>query len=151
MRNSAIVCAAVAAILMPETVPQSRPDGVEAAFANFWAARTIEGAEAAAAGIVAVDARFDEVWTRLKHGRVYANSVPRGPVRLQRRSAVGDFAFIVDVPQNYDAKKRYQVRVQLHGGVMARATGEPRPGAGIGALAGAEQIYVIPFAWRDAP
>jgi hypothetical protein len=44
--------------------------------------------------------------------------------------------------------------VQLHGGVMRRETGEPRGpgGRGRGAtLEGAEQIYVMPAAWRDAP
>ena len=46
--------------------------------------------------------------------------------------------------------RRYQVRFQLHGGV-----GRPEPalrGSGsIGALAGAEQIYVLPAAWDEAP
>ncbi len=151
MRNLAIACVAAAAMLTPATGRQSRPDEVEAAFAKFWAARTVEETEAVAAEIVASGAEFDDAWTRLKRGRVYANTVPSGPVRLQRRTALGAFACIVDVPQSYDATKKYQVRVQLHGGVMTRVTGEPRAAGGIGTLAGAEQIYVIPFAWRDAP
>lgn len=152
MRNLAIACVAAAALSAPAAAAgQSPPDAVEAAFARFWAARTVEEAEAVASEIVASGATFDAAWTRLKHGRVYANSVPRGPERMQRRSALGAFTYIVDVPRSYDATRTYQVRVQLHGGVMTRVTGEPRAAGGIGALAGAEQIYVIPFAWRDAP
>src|SRR4029078_4551465 len=50
----------------------------------------------------------------------------------------------------------YQVRVQLHGGVMMRETSEPRAcrgGRGGSGLPppGAEQIYVMPVSWRDAP
>jgi Predicted peptidase len=46
--------------------------------------------------------------------------------------------------------------VQLHGGVMMRETGGPpgrggRGGRGSGPLEGAEQIYVLPMGWRDAP
>ena len=47
--------------------------------------------------------------------------------------------------------KRYQVRFQLHGGIGARQDNKPRGTGEIGALAGAEQIYVLPYAWEDAP
>ena len=51
--------------------------------------------------------------------------------------------------QTYDPAKKYQVRVQLHGGV-GRPDPTPR-GNGIGNLAsGADQIYVLPTAWADA-
>jgi hypothetical protein len=61
------------------------------------------------------------------------------------------------VPERYDPAQKYQVRVQLHGGVMMREAGAPRGrggrggGRGGGPLEGAEQIYVLPAAWRDAP
>ena len=64
------------------------------------------------------------------------------------------------MPETYDPARTYQVRVQLHGGVMMRETGDPRgrggrsgPGGrgGGGPLEGAEQIYVLPIGWRDAP
>ncbi len=45
---------------------------------------------------------------------------------------------------------RQQVRIHLHGGVNREDNG-PRGDGTIGALAGAEQIYIIPYAWRDAP
>jgi predicted peptidase len=59
--------------------------------------------------------------------------------------------YAVTVPQSYDPSRRYQVRFQLHGGVMGRSTNQPRNSGDIGALAGAEQFYVIPYGWTDAP
>lgn len=126
-------------------------DRVDAAFAKFWAARTVPEAEKAAAEIVKSGVEFDDAWSRFKRGRTYADTVPVGPVHLMRRTVVGDFGYTVEVPGTYDPTRRYQVRVQLHGGVMGRDTAEPRGAGTIGALAGAEQIYVIPTAWRDAP
>ena len=58
--------------------------------------------------------------------------------------------FSVNIPENYTAAKRYQVRFQLHGGVDGRTDNQPRGNGSIGQLAGAEQIYVLPYAWRDA-
>jgi hypothetical protein len=40
---------------------------------------------------------------------------------------------------------------QLHGGVGGRATNAPVGNGTVGALAGAEQIYVVPYAWAEAP
>ena len=49
-------------------------------------------------------------------------------------------------------RAQYQVRFQLHGGISApRDTNERRGRTGIGRLAGAEQIYVLPAAWNEAP
>ena len=68
----------------------------------------------------------------------------------------GDFFYELVVPPSYDPARQYQVRVQLHGGVMMRETGGPpgrggRGGRSSGPLEGAEQIYVLPMGWRDAP
>ena len=124
---------------------------VDALFGAFWAAATPLDAEAAAAAVVKAGVPFDEAWRRLEHGRAYASTVPRGLVRLQRRAEGLDYYYNVEVPENYDPARRYQVRFQLHGGVMGRDTAAPRGAGTVGSLAGAEQIYVIPFAWRDAP
>jgi dienelactone hydrolase len=91
---------------------------------------------------------FDEALTRLKQGRTYAADVPRGLVRLTHRIGSDDFPYMVDVPASYDSTRKYQVRIQLHGGV-GRPDATPR-GNGIGALAGAEQIYIMPTAWAAA-
>ena len=55
----------------------------------------------------------------------------------------------VDVPKTYDPARKYQVRVQLHGGVT-RPDPAARGDGSIGSLAGAEQIYVLPQSWNEA-
>jgi predicted esterase len=60
------------------------------------------------------------------------------------------FAYSIDVPPAYDPARRYQVRFQLHGGV-GRPEATLRGSGSIGALAGAEQIYVMPAAWDEVP
>lgn len=120
------------------------------AFAAYWAASSVADATDAARAIVQSGVTFDVAFARLRAGRTYDARVPRGVQTLVRRSGSTDFPYTVDVPAGYDPAKRYQVRVQLHGGV-----GRPAPAArgdgSIGALAGAEQIYVLPQAWADAP
>lgn len=115
-------------------------------FAAYWAARSPADALTAGRAIAGTGADFDAVYARLRAGRPYKADVPRGVQRLVRRSPAGEFPYTVEVPASYDPATRYQVRVQLHGGV-----GRPEPvtrGDGsIGALAGAEQIYVMPVAW----
>jgi hypothetical protein len=62
--------------------------------------------------------------------------VKRGVVRLRRTSTLGDFFYDLDVPEQYDPARAYQVRVQLHGGVLMRGQSEQRGRGAIGALAG---------------
>ncbi len=94
---------------------------------------------------------FDDALRRLKLGRTYAPQ-SSGAVQLSNRTADGiEHHFAVDIPPGYDPARRYQVRFQLHGGVGGRTDNKPRGNGEIGALAGAEQIYVLPYAWQDAP
>jgi predicted esterase len=88
---------------------------------------------------------FDAEYARLKQGRVYSSAVAKGT--LKRRH--GAFAYWLVVPDTYDAAKKYQLRFQLHGGVM-REDATLR-GDGSVRLAGAEQIYVMPAGWSEAP
>jgi hypothetical protein len=76
--------------------------------------------------------------------------VPRGVVRRSHRLNGVEFPYTIEVPQAYDPARRYQVRVHLHGGV-GRPSPSERGGGSIGALAGSEQIYVMPTAWDAAP
>jgi pimeloyl-ACP methyl ester carboxylesterase len=59
--------------------------------------------------------------------------------------------YALNIPAGYDPSRRYPVRIQLHGGIDSRSDNRPRNNGEIGALAGAEQIYVIPYAWESAP
>lgn len=127
------------------------PTGVDAAFASFLQAPDPQAAAAAIAPIVASGAGFDEALRRLRQGRVYAREVPRGAVQDSYRSDSGEFFYALDIPETYDPARAYQVRVQLHGGVGRIESNRPGDAAVRARLAGAEQIYVMPFAWSGAP
>jgi hypothetical protein len=98
----------------------------------------------------AVD-EFEETYARLRQGRVYSRDVPRGVVQGSRRTETGEYYYTLDIPESYDPARKYQVRVQLHGGVGRIESSEPPRSASNARLAGVEQIYVMPYAWRDAP
>ena len=96
-------------------------------------------------------AGFDEAYHELKMGRTYTPQ-KSGVIMLSNRTADGiEHNYAVNIPPGYDPSRRYQVRFQLHGGIGGRVDNKPRGTGEIGPLAGAEQIYVIPYAWRDAP
>jgi hypothetical protein len=123
----------------------------DAAFSTFFHARTAREAAAASDQIVASGVGFDAAFGRLRQGRVYSRDVPRGVVQGSYRSETGEYFYTLDVPERYDPARKYQVRMQLHGGVGRRETNTlPRSGANV-RLPGVEQIYVMPYAWRDAP
>ena len=129
-------------------VPDPR---IEAAFQRFWNAPTPQAAAGAADELVAIGVTFEEAMTRLQTGRAYSKDVPTGVVHASRQADGQTFFYTLDVPVTYDPARRYQVRVHLHGGVTAREDNRPRGAGGRGALAGAEQIYITPDSWVDAP
>jgi hypothetical protein len=90
-------------------------------------------------------ALFDREYAQLKQGRAYSKDVPKGT--LKRRH--GMFNYWLTIPDTYDPAKKYQVRFQLHGGVMRQES--TLRGDGIVRLAGAEQIYISPAGWSEAP
>jgi poly(3-hydroxybutyrate) depolymerase len=145
----AISAAGALAVAATLSVTSYAAAPVDDAFAAFWAAPTPAAAATAAADIAKSGVDFGTAFARLRAGRPYRADVPRGVQRLMRKSGATEFPYSLDVPAGYDPKKAYQVRVQLHGGV-----GRPAPGlrgdGSIGALAGAEQIYVLPQAWAGA-
>jgi predicted esterase len=121
---------------------------IDQAFEQFWNASSPEAAANTVDAIVKSGVSFDDALARLKKGRTYRNDVPRGVVKLSHRIGGDEFPYQLDVPESYDPAKKYQVRVQLHGGV-GRPDAAPRAN-GIGQLAGVEQIYVLPTAWSAA-
>ena len=88
---------------------------------------------------------FDAEYVQLKRGRTYSSTVETGALRRRH----GPYAYWLLIPKSYDPAKRYQVRFQLHGGVM-REDSSLR-GDGTVRLAGAEQIYIMPSGWSEAP
>jgi hypothetical protein len=123
---------------------------VDTAFAAFWAAPNARDAAKVVPEIVESGVTFDEAWRRLKAGRPYAAGVPKGVIKSSYSAHGKEFFYAVNVPESYQPSRRYQVRIQLHGGV-SRVSNEPRGDGTIGALAGAEQIYILPYAWSEAP
>jgi hypothetical protein len=140
--------AVLAALMVPVVQAQSR---IESSFQKFWAAGSPEAAAKFAAHVVKSGISFDEALKRLKEGRPYTLQKD-GVLQLSNRTTDGvEHNFAVTIPAGYDPARRYQVRFQLHGGVGGRTDNKPRGNGQIGTLAGAEQIYVIPYAWNDQP
>jgi hypothetical protein len=164
MRPARFACcliAAAALLALPSRLQAQAParpapspslaTNVDAAFQNFWAADSPAAAAQVAGEIAKSGIGFDEAWRRLKQGRIYT-AQPTGVIMLRNRTEDGvDHFFAVNIPPGYDPARRYQVRFQLHGGINGRTDNQPRGNGDIGALAGAEQIYVLPFAWNAAP
>ena len=147
-RNVIILFALIASVSAVASPPKPT---VDAAFEDFWAAPSRDEAVQRADAIVRSGVSFDEAYRRLQRGRAYGPQ-PTGVVRLTTTSASGvEHHYALNVPDAYDSTRRYQVRFQLHGGIGGRATSAPVGTGTVGALAGAEQIYVIPYAWVDSP
>lgn len=124
--------------------------GIEAAFGRFLGAANLQAAGEAQSAVVKSGAGFNEALQRLRKGRSYSSNVPKGIVRLTNRTSTAEYEYTLDVPATYDPSRKYQVRVQLHGGV-GRPEAIVRGDGSIGSLAGYEQIYVLPTAWAEAP
>ncbi|MGC4080912.1 MAG: hypothetical protein QM736_02020 [Vicinamibacterales bacterium] len=120
----------------------------DAALATFVAAANPADAAKQVDAVVRSGATFAEAFAALKKGRTYAADVPKGISRASRKDGDLEFIYQVEVPASYDPSRPWQLRVQLHGGV-GRPDPTPRT-SGIGALAGAEQIYLLPTAWNQA-
>lgn len=129
--------------------PSQAPD--DALVAAFLGAAASDARDSAARAIVARTPDFDTVYSALKRGRVYSTDVPHGVVQGSYVEGGTQFFYTLDVPQSYSPERRYQLRVQLHGGVGRIETSAAPATAGGGRLSGAEQIYLMPYAWRDAP
>jgi len=124
---------------------------VDTAFQKFWDARSPGDASRLIDGVIKSGVSYDEALRRLKQGRSYAAQKSGVVMTTNRTQDKVEHYYAVNVPAGYDPTRRYQVRFQLHGGVMGRTTNQPRNSGDIGALAGAEQFYVIPYSWSDAP
>ena len=144
-----VVVAAGSAASGPATTAN---DTIDSAFAAFWSADDVRGAEKAAQRLVDSGADFDAVWTRLRAGRTYTKAAT-GVHEMPTTVGGTRLDNIVDVPADYDPAKKWALRVQLHGGVGRPA---PRPGApderplANNRIPGESQIYLHPRAWAGS-
>jgi poly(3-hydroxybutyrate) depolymerase len=142
---SAIAFSLVAVIAARPAAPAA--DAVDA----FLAAESRGAAARLVDTVIKRGVRFDDAYRSLQRGRTYGPA-KTGVVALKNRTSDGvEHHYVLNVPDNYDPARRYQVRFHLHGGVGGRATNAPVGTGTIGALAGAEQIYIIPYAWNAEP
>jgi PDZ domain len=149
IRFAVLVLAASAAGFAVRIAAQA--SAADAAFATFFAASSPEEAARLIDPIIRAGVTFDDAYHRLQRGRSYETR-DSGVVRMDNRTPdeVEHF-FAVTVPEHYDPARRYQMRIQLHGGVGGRQTNAPVGNGTVGQLTGAEQFYVVPYAWADAP
>ncbi|HTM24308.1 MAG TPA: hypothetical protein VL225_03890 [Vicinamibacterales bacterium] len=145
MRSVGAAAALLAALIQAPLPAAPSSSAIDAAFAKYWDAKSPADAAGAVPAIVDSGVPFDDVYARLRQGRTYAASPPTGIVRGRR----GRYQYWLNVPAAYDASRKWQVRIQLHGGVM-RDDSSLR-GDGSVRLSGAEQIHVMPAGWSDAP
>lgn len=140
--------AVLAAVALVASGVRAASPATEAALALFLAAANPAEAAARANAVVTAGATFDEAWAALRKGRTYNAEAPKGVTKASHKLGDLEFQYQLDVPQSYEPSRPWQLRVQLHGGV-GRPDPSPRT-SGIGAIAGAEQIYLLPTAWNQA-
>jgi hypothetical protein len=154
LASCALVAAAAAAVAPHAAgiaVAQT-PTTVDVAFEKFWDARSPSDAAKLVEAVLKTGVTYDDALKRLKRGRNYT-SQKTGVVMLTNKTDDRvEHYYAVNVPAGYDPARPYQVRFQLHGGVMGRSTNQPRNSGDIGTLAGVtDQFYVLPYGWTDAP
>jgi dienelactone hydrolase len=148
----AILPALVAAFALNTAVNQNL---AEPLVQKFLAAETTAEAEALAPQFEPFDP--DVLLKRLQQGRAYLDE-KRGEYSLRWKSKSGPyFNNIVDVPADYDPARKWQLRVQLHGGVGRPSPNAQPPGrqtAPAGRtpnrIEGEKQIYLHPSGWIAA-
>lgn len=148
----AIASALVAAFALNTAVNQNP---AEPLVQKFLAAETTAEAEALAPQFEPFDP--DVLLKRLQQGRAYLDE-KRGEYSLRWKSKSGPyFNNIVDVPADYDPARKWQLRVQLHGGVGRPSPNAQPPGrqtAPAGRtpnrIEGEKQIYLHPSGWIAA-
>ncbi len=107
-------------VLTPPLAGQS--ESIDEAFRAYWEASNPNEAADATRRIIDSGALFGEIWAGLRSGKAYAYDGPTGRLDLTRRNSDGlEHPYTILVPNDYDPRTAYQVRVFLHGGVARSA------------------------------
>jgi dienelactone hydrolase len=123
---------------------------LDQAFKAFWDAGDPIGATKRIGEIVKTGVAFDDALARVRRGRDYSSDVPRGTQRVVQRVTTLDHPYTVVIPENYDATRAYQVRVQLHGGANRLAPPDFSRTAVDRLPSAIEEIKVFPAAWQQS-
>jgi dienelactone hydrolase len=148
LRRHLFAAALFCALALTASSPAVRAAGdANAAFKAFWDAPNAVAAEKTVGGIIDSGADFDAVATRLKAGRPYAME-KTGLIR--RPAPVGGVSMesLIEIPAEYDPAKKWELRVQLHGGVGREPQAGRQPQST--RIPGESQIYIEPQASEDA-
>ena len=99
-----------------------------------------------------VDDPFDGAYEQLRRGPAHLADAPTGRLELTRTNQDGLLhRYVLIVPEDYDASRRYPVAFYLHGGVS-----RPDPGPGGGwwrnydEVTGHDRIAVLPLSWNES-
>jgi predicted esterase len=170
-----VICAiCIICVLCGVGIAAQKSTPIDKAFEAYWKADEQKDAVKAADRLLVAGVDFDTAWARLRAGRPYKKE-KTGAFSFRFSGPNGTlFENDIEVPEDYDPSRPWQVRVQLHGGVGREApasifgggrdvVGEEGQGAGRGdgpprlsrrrgenRIPGVNQIYVQPHAWRDA-
>jgi dienelactone hydrolase len=109
------VLCAIALLLSAATIRAQ--DALDKALADFWQADDARAAERIAPRVVNTGADFQTIYARLAQGREYGKE-RTGEFAMRFPAAAGVlFDNVIEVPADYTPDRKWQVRVQLHGGV----------------------------------
>ncbi len=150
LRATGLAIFAFAAAATPPVLRQAT--ALDQALAAYWVAGGPAEAAVAAEEVLRSGAGFQQIYDRLAQGPEFDAEAPTGRLLHSRTNRDGvEHPYLVMVPESYDPRRRYPVRVYLHGGV-----GRPG-GRDDGAwwrnperLAADDLISVFPYSWRDS-
>jgi dienelactone hydrolase len=121
MSNLRVVSLLGAIIVSATQLLAQSPGAVDKAFADFWKAEDARAAGRVVERVVKSGVSFDEAYARLKAGRTYGKE-KTGELPMRFTAAAGMlFENRVEIPVDYVPSRRWQMRVQLHGGVSRPA------------------------------
>ena len=124
---------------------------LDEAFRWFWAAYTTEQFDRAISGILATTPELEAVLVRLRTGRPYNATVPKGRHVSGHRNRDGvEHLYVVHVPAEYDPAKKYPVRMYLHGGVRRARLTDGLWWRDDSRFARPDTIVVFPAAWAGS-
>src|SRR5688572_4964934 len=131
VRALRVSCGAAAVLLGGFSLHAQQSSAVDKAFAEFWKADDAGRAQRAAERVIKAGVDFETAYARLKAGRSYGNE-QTGEIAMRFPAGAGVlFDNLVEIPDDYNSSRPWQLRVQLHGGINRQA---PTAVSGGGAL-----------------
>jgi acetyl esterase/lipase len=135
------------ATLAPHAIAQELDSAVDA----FWSAGSDAAISGAVETILALEPDIESLFPRIRAGAAYDADVPRGRRLLTRANADGvEHRYVLYVPDDYDATRRYPVRVYLHGGISRPRREEVDWWRNQERYVRSDSLVVFPESWIDS-